>query len=114
MLVSGGYLLSLSLLARPAFAAVISKRETILKRDALPSYALTYAPLAYLYSGENYWPSDISTHLQHTTPEVGVRSALMIPLYSHYFPGRLCLHRLEPNRRNAKRDSHYRLLDLQG
>ncbi len=44
--------------------------KPLLKRDAIPSYVLTYAPYTYLYSGETYWSSDISVHLQHTTPEV--------------------------------------------
>ncbi|KAI1331634.1 hypothetical protein F5Y16DRAFT_394921 [Xylariaceae sp. FL0255] len=40
------------------------------KRSTLPDYALTYAPLSYLYSGENYWPSDVATHLKNVQPEV--------------------------------------------
>ncbi|KIY70188.1 hypothetical protein CYLTODRAFT_451981 [Cylindrobasidium torrendii FP15055 ss-10] len=40
------------------------------KRDAIPDYALTYAPQTYLYSGEEYFPSDIVEHLAHTVPKV--------------------------------------------
>lgn len=40
------------------------------RRDALPDYAITYAPWAYLYSGEETFPSDITVHLNHTIPEV--------------------------------------------
>ena len=40
------------------------------KRDTLPDFALTYAPYSHLYSGESWWPSDTSIHLQHVTPEV--------------------------------------------
>ncbi|KAK0241397.1 hypothetical protein EDD85DRAFT_763209 [Armillaria nabsnona] len=48
--------------------------KPLFKRDAIPSYVLTYAPYTYLYSGETYWSSDISVHLQHTTPEVDFAS----------------------------------------
>ena len=37
---------------------------------AIPDYALTYAPYTVLYSKEHYFPSDVVTHLEHTTPEV--------------------------------------------
>ena len=40
------------------------------KRDALPAYALTYSPYSYLNSAEQWFPSDITTHLQNTIPEV--------------------------------------------
>lgn len=40
-----------------------------LARAALPDYALIYAPYAYLASSETYWPSEITTHLQHVTPQ---------------------------------------------
>lgn len=40
------------------------------KREALPDYAITYAPLTYLYSAEKWFPSDIKTHLQNVQPEV--------------------------------------------
>lgn len=41
------------------------------KRDTIPDYAITYAPYSYLYSGESWWPSDVTTHLEHCTPKVG-------------------------------------------
>ncbi|KAJ5259614.1 hypothetical protein N7478_012595 [Penicillium angulare] len=40
------------------------------KRDGLPAYAITYAPLTYLYSGEKWFPSDIAIHLENVEPEV--------------------------------------------
>ncbi|KAI0482371.1 hypothetical protein GGR56DRAFT_183664 [Xylariaceae sp. FL0804] len=46
------------------------RRQPLAKREALPDYALTYAPWTYLYSGETWFPSDIATHLNHTQPEV--------------------------------------------
>jgi hypothetical protein len=36
----------------------------------VPQYVLDYAPLIYLYSGEQYWPGDIAEHLIHTTPHL--------------------------------------------
>lgn len=36
----------------------------------IPDYVLRYAPLVHLYSGENFWPSDIANHIQHMTPYV--------------------------------------------
>jgi hypothetical protein len=40
------------------------------RQSGLPSYALTYAPWSYVYSGEQWFPSDIKTHLANTIPEV--------------------------------------------
>ncbi|ETS74562.1 hypothetical protein PFICI_13046 [Pestalotiopsis fici W106-1] len=37
----------------------------------IPDYVLKYAPLVHLYSGENFWPSDIADHIEHMTPHVG-------------------------------------------
>ena len=50
----------------PASGSANNKRQT----TPLPAYALTYAPISYLYSGESWWPSDIATHLANTIPEV--------------------------------------------
>jgi hypothetical protein len=55
----------------------------------LPSYALTYAPYAYLHASETYWPSDITTHLQHVTPEqngTNLASSITIDSLSSYGP----------------------------
>lgn len=49
---------------------VVASPFKLRKREALPSFATTYAPYAYLNSGESYWPSDIVTHLQNVVPEV--------------------------------------------
>ena len=54
-------------LAGLASAAPHSKLH---KREALPDYAITYAPLTYLYSEEKWFPSDIKTHLQNVQSEV--------------------------------------------
>ncbi|KAK4104410.1 hypothetical protein N658DRAFT_418119 [Parathielavia hyrcaniae] len=33
--------------------------------DEVPDYVLDHAPLVHLYSGENFWPSDIAEHIRH-------------------------------------------------
>lgn len=53
-----------------AFASAAPHTTKAQKRDALPDYALTYAPWTYLFSGEDYFPSDITTHLANVIPEV--------------------------------------------
>ncbi|CAK7563312.1 MAG: Vacuolar protein sorting-associated protein 62 [Sporothrix epigloea] len=50
----------------PLNANTQSKRQS----GSLPSYALEYAPISYLYSGEQWWPSDITTHLANVIPEI--------------------------------------------
>lgn len=58
-------------LASLAAAAPSKKADHKLhKRDTLPDFAITYAPLSYLYSGEKWFPSDITTHLANVEPEV--------------------------------------------
>jgi hypothetical protein len=36
----------------------------------VPQFVLDHAPLIHLYSGEQFWPSDISEHLLYTVPAV--------------------------------------------
>lgn len=36
----------------------------------VPQFVLDHAPLIHLYSGEQFWPSDIADHLRHTVPTV--------------------------------------------
>lgn len=43
-----------------------SSEEGLLRN--IPDYVLEYAPLVHLFSGEQYWPSDIAEHLEHVTP----------------------------------------------
>ena len=52
--------------------------ESLRPRQApsIPSYALTYAPLVYLYSGETYLPSDIGAQLVNTQPELNYTSVV--------------------------------------
>ncbi|KAH6657894.1 hypothetical protein BKA67DRAFT_202122 [Truncatella angustata] len=61
-----GHLLCLSSLAW----FVVARPSRLPKRDVLPDYAITYAPISYLFSGEKYFPSDVATHLQNVVPEV--------------------------------------------
>ncbi|KIW05551.1 uncharacterized protein PV09_03429 [Verruconis gallopava] len=42
--------------------------ERILRE--IPQYVIDHAPYVHLYSGEEFWPSDIGDHLVHTTPHV--------------------------------------------
>lgn len=49
-------------------AATSEKRQ---KFEDIPDYVLKNAPLVHLYSGENFWPSDIAEHVQHMTAHVG-------------------------------------------
>ncbi|KAH6627264.1 hypothetical protein B0J18DRAFT_444287 [Chaetomium sp. MPI-SDFR-AT-0129] len=45
-----------------------NKDEGARIREDVPDYVLDYAPLVHLYSGENFWPSDIAEHVQHIKP----------------------------------------------
>lgn len=36
--------------------------------EEVPEYVLDHAPLVHLYSGENFWPSDIAEHVRHLKP----------------------------------------------
>lgn len=49
-----------------------TSREKALRE--IPEYVLEYAPLVHLFSGENYWPSDIAEHLVYTTPQLNYTS----------------------------------------
>ena len=40
------------------------------RTNSLPDFVLKYAPISYLFSKEQYWPSDVSAHLQKVVPEV--------------------------------------------
>ncbi|KAI5242011.1 hypothetical protein E4T43_04985 [Aureobasidium subglaciale] len=55
----------------PALAAPAG---TLLKRAAIPSYALTYAPYTYLQSGEGWFPSDVATHVKHMSVEYNYKN----------------------------------------
>ncbi|KAL8291470.1 hypothetical protein RQP46_002448 [Phenoliferia psychrophenolica] len=47
-----------------------SRRKEVATKGPLPDYALTYAPVVYLYSNESWWPSSVETHLANVQPEV--------------------------------------------
>lgn len=37
-------------------------------RKDVPQFVLDYAPLVHLFSGEEFWPSDLNEHLKYMTP----------------------------------------------
>ncbi|KAF7550968.1 hypothetical protein G7046_g7853 [Stylonectria norvegica] len=43
----------------------LNQRRRILKH--VPDYVTKHAPLVHLYSGEEFWPSDIREHVEHMT-----------------------------------------------
>lgn len=38
--------------------------------DSFPDFVIQYAPLSYLHSDEQYWPTDVAVHLPKVIPEV--------------------------------------------
>jgi hypothetical protein len=44
------------------------ERRKVLKE--IPDYVIRHAPLVHLYSGEQFWPSDIRDHVEHMTAYV--------------------------------------------
>lgn len=62
--------ISVKMFIRSTLLAVVASAVALSHGAELPSYALTYAPYTYLYSGEKYWPSDITTHFSHVTPQI--------------------------------------------
>ncbi|KAK5164380.1 uncharacterized protein LTR77_010076 [Saxophila tyrrhenica] len=59
-------MLSLLLFAAGVLAAPLEKRQA---PSGVPDFALTYAPVAYLYSKEAYYPADIGSQLVNTQPQ---------------------------------------------
>jgi len=52
-------------------AALVLVDAVPVKRDgSFPDFVLKYAPLSYLHSSEQYWPSDIAAHLPKVIPQV--------------------------------------------
>jgi hypothetical protein len=54
--------------------ALAAPTTNLLKRAALPAYALTYAPYTYLQSSEAWFPSDVATHLKHMSVEYNFKN----------------------------------------
>lgn len=44
--------------------------ETERAEREIPQFVFDYAPLVHLFSGEEFWPTDIADHLHHTTPKL--------------------------------------------
>ncbi|PHH62209.1 hypothetical protein CDD81_7336 [Ophiocordyceps australis] len=55
-------------LKHPEPRASKQQRRRILKD--VPDYVVKHAPLVHLYSGEEFWPSDIQEHLQHMEVQI--------------------------------------------
>jgi len=50
---------------------LVTVDATPVKRTgSLPDFVLKYAPLSYLHSSEQYWPTDVRDHLPKVIPEV--------------------------------------------
>jgi hypothetical protein len=45
-------------------------QEVLGASPGIPEYALKYAPYSHLWSGEEWWPSDVATHAQNVIPQV--------------------------------------------
>lgn len=69
--------------------AAAAPATRVQRRATLPDYAITYAPWTYLYSGEAYFPSDITTHLANVIPQVnyttlGARASVALSTLNTY------------------------------
>ncbi|KAF2476344.1 uncharacterized protein BDR25DRAFT_375238 [Lindgomyces ingoldianus] len=51
-------------------ATALPKLQQRQAPTGVPDYVLNYAPLVYLYSGEQYFPSDIRAQVSNTIPEI--------------------------------------------
>ncbi|KAI0354618.1 hypothetical protein OH77DRAFT_1590398 [Trametes cingulata] len=51
-------------------ASATPVRQTLGKRDPVPSFVLQNAPVSHLWSQEQWWPSDVAAHLTHVVPQV--------------------------------------------
>ncbi|KAG6008933.1 hypothetical protein E4U43_000084 [Claviceps pusilla] len=53
----------------PASTPRLDKKRNVSQRPRIsndvPDYVVNHAPLVHLYSGEQFWPSDIREHVQH-------------------------------------------------
>ena len=59
-----------SLLVYVTALAVVVGAAPAKRTDSFPDFVLEYAPLSYLHSDEQYWPSDVAVHLPKVIPEV--------------------------------------------
>jgi hypothetical protein len=66
-------------LALSLVQTALAAPSVIEKREAFPDYVLKYAPLGHLHTSEQFYPSEITTHLQHVTPEVSLATYPEIP-----------------------------------
>ena len=57
------------LMALVAVDAAPAKRS-----GGFPDFVTKYAPFAYLHSSEQYWPSDVKSHLEGVIPEINFKA----------------------------------------
>ena len=63
---------ALAALAAAVHGSPVRRAVSVQTSGTIPSYVLDYAPIVYLFSAEEYWPSDLSTHLSHLTAQAAV------------------------------------------
>ena len=68
-LISASFISQLLCLTQASPIAKVPRSPT-----SIPGYALEFAPYSHLWSEEEWWPSDITTHIQHTTPEIAYKA----------------------------------------
>ena len=62
-------LISVLLVCLAALVAVVDALPAK-RANSFPDFVLKYAPLSYLHSKEEYWPSDVAAHLLKVIPEI--------------------------------------------
>ncbi|KAF1942136.1 hypothetical protein EJ02DRAFT_465977 [Clathrospora elynae] len=62
------FLFPLAAIAASIVSSVSVKLQDRQTPSGVPDYVLKYAPLVYLYSQDQYFPTDIQAFLDHTTP----------------------------------------------
>src|SRR5882757_9542217 len=65
-------LISSALVCLTALVAVDA--VPVKRTGSLPDFVLKYAPLSYLHSSEQYWPSDVTTHLSKVIPQINFKA----------------------------------------
>ena len=53
--------------------ALVVDATPVKRASGLPDFVLKYAPLSYLHSAEQYWPSDVKFHLTKVIPEINFK-----------------------------------------
>lgn len=64
------FLISSLLIYIIALVTVVDADPVTLHIGSFPDFVLKYAPISYLHSKEQYWPSDVTSHLLKVIPKV--------------------------------------------